>query len=245
MSVFKDAKLTLITDDGTELNADVTPEKLAAIVRSCGFTAKEVSEKRLMLFSFDEKLRNEATELFESMGFTLPSAINAFLRRSVAEQGFPFQLKAIDRYAMQWQCTVEEDAVRKVMTITAEKNHRKSERRKKLGLAPGKAYCVADIPESYFIECWKDDELERFIGSLPFDQVKDLQAIMYLGRGDYDTFNEARGDLERFGWGDKQVEVKQIAEKSPILETYLNNGLSRMRKRDWASYSIAQEDVEQ
>ena len=52
MSVFKDAKLTLITDDGTELNADVTPEKLAAIVRSCGFTAKEVSEKRLMLFSF-------------------------------------------------------------------------------------------------------------------------------------------------------------------------------------------------
>lgn len=35
MSVFKDAKLTLITDDGTELNADVTPEKLAAIVRSC------------------------------------------------------------------------------------------------------------------------------------------------------------------------------------------------------------------
>lgn len=48
----------------------------------------------------DEKLRNEATELFESMGFTLPSAINAFLRRSVAEQGFPFQLKAIDRYAM-------------------------------------------------------------------------------------------------------------------------------------------------
>lgn len=90
-----------------------------------------------------------------------------------------------------------------------------------------------------------DDELERFIGSLPFDQVKDLQAIMYLGRGDYDTFNEARGDLERFGWGNKQVEVNQIAEKSPILETYLNNGLSRMRKRDWASYSIAQEDVEQ
>ena len=145
--------------------------------------------------------RQWPTTLCASMGFTLPSAIKAFLRRSVAEQGFPFQLKAIDRYAMQWQCTVEEDAVRKVMTITAEKNHRKSERRKKLGLVPGKAYCVADIPESYFIECWKDDELERFIGSLPFDQVKDLQAIMYLGRGDYDTFNEARGDLERFGWG--------------------------------------------
>lgn len=30
MSVFKDAKLTLITDDGTELNADVTPERRRA-----------------------------------------------------------------------------------------------------------------------------------------------------------------------------------------------------------------------
>ena len=193
----------------------------------------------------DDKLRNEATELFESMGFTLPSAINAFLRRSVAEQSFPFQLKAIDRYAMQWQCTVEEDAVRKVISLTSEKNRRGSERRKKLGLAPGKAHCVADIPESYFIECWKDDELERFIGSLPFDQVKDLQAIMYLGRGDYDSFNEARGDLERLGWGKKRGEVNQIADKAPVLETYLHNGLSKMRKSDWASYSIAQEDVEQ
>lgn len=54
MSVFKDAKLTLITDDGTELNVDVTPEKLAAIVRSCGFRAKGASEKHLMLFSFDD-----------------------------------------------------------------------------------------------------------------------------------------------------------------------------------------------
>ena len=64
MSVFKDAKLTLITDDGTELNADVTPEKLAAIVRSCGFTAKEVSEKRLMLFSFDDfTIRNNILPL--------------------------------------------------------------------------------------------------------------------------------------------------------------------------------------
>ena len=64
MSVFKDAKLTLITDDGTELNADMTPEKLAAIVRSCGFTAKEVSEKRLMLFSFDDfTIRNNILPL--------------------------------------------------------------------------------------------------------------------------------------------------------------------------------------
>ena len=64
MSVFKDAKLTLITDDGTELNVDVTPEKLAAIVRSCGFTARNVSEKRLMLFSFDDfTIRNNILPL--------------------------------------------------------------------------------------------------------------------------------------------------------------------------------------
>ncbi len=64
MSVFKDAKLTLITDDGTELNVDVTPEKLAAIVRSCGFRAKDASEKHLMLFSFDDStIRNNILPL--------------------------------------------------------------------------------------------------------------------------------------------------------------------------------------
>lgn len=190
----------------------------------------------------DDELRNEATELFESMGFTLPSAINAFLRRSVAEQGFPFQLKAIDRYAMQWQCSVEEDAVRKVMAVTAEANRRESERWEKLGIAKGEAFSLADVPKSYFFECWKDDELQRFIGSLPFNQVKDLQAIMYLGRGDYDSFNEARGNLERLGWGEKRGEVNQIADKASVLETYLRNGLSKMRKSDWATPSLEQED---
>lgn len=62
--MFKDAKLTLITDDGTELNVDVTPEKLAAIVRSCGFSAKDASEKNLMLFSFDDStIRNNILPL--------------------------------------------------------------------------------------------------------------------------------------------------------------------------------------
>lgn len=54
MSVFKDAKLTLITDDGTELNVDVTPEKLAAIVRSCGFCVKDRGAERVRLYSFDD-----------------------------------------------------------------------------------------------------------------------------------------------------------------------------------------------
>lgn len=40
----------------------------------------------------DEKLRKDATELFERMGLTLPAAINAFLRQSVSEQRMPFAL---------------------------------------------------------------------------------------------------------------------------------------------------------
>lgn len=64
MSVFKDAKLTLITDDGTELNVDVTPEKLAAIVRFLRLRAKDASEKHLMLFSFDDStIRNNILPL--------------------------------------------------------------------------------------------------------------------------------------------------------------------------------------
>lgn len=54
MTTFKDAKLTLVTDDGTELHVDMTPEKLAAIVRSCGFSAKDIDSKRTMLYSFDD-----------------------------------------------------------------------------------------------------------------------------------------------------------------------------------------------
>lgn len=46
MSVFKDAKLTLITDDGTELNVDVTPEKLAEIQEPDRKTVGRVAETR-------------------------------------------------------------------------------------------------------------------------------------------------------------------------------------------------------
>lgn len=64
MSVFKDAKLTLITDDGTELNVDVTPEKLAAIVRSCGFCVKDCGTEPVMLYSFaDNTIRSNILPL--------------------------------------------------------------------------------------------------------------------------------------------------------------------------------------
>lgn len=44
----------------------------------------------------DEKLRKDATELFEKMGLTLPAAINAFLRQSVSEQRMPFMMGETD-----------------------------------------------------------------------------------------------------------------------------------------------------
>lgn len=40
----------------------------------------------------DDKVRKDATELFEKMGLTLPAAINAFLRKSVSGQRMPFML---------------------------------------------------------------------------------------------------------------------------------------------------------
>jgi len=41
----------------------------------------------------DEDLKKEATELFDSLGMSLPAAINIFLKQSVREKGLPFELK--------------------------------------------------------------------------------------------------------------------------------------------------------
>lgn len=44
----------------------------------------------------DDDVRAQAQELFESMGLTLSAAINVFLRRCIADGGFPFELRKID-----------------------------------------------------------------------------------------------------------------------------------------------------
>lgn len=44
----------------------------------------------------DDDVRAQAQDLFESMGLTLPAAINVFLRRCIADGGFPFELRKID-----------------------------------------------------------------------------------------------------------------------------------------------------
>lgn len=41
----------------------------------------------------DSNVKKEATELFNSLGLNMSTAINLFLRKSIAEGGIPFELK--------------------------------------------------------------------------------------------------------------------------------------------------------
>ena len=58
----------------------------------------------------DEDMKNQATDVFEQLGLDLPTAIRIFLRRAIAIDGMPFELKnnrsEWDRMPCSW--TVEE-----------------------------------------------------------------------------------------------------------------------------------------
>jgi len=41
----------------------------------------------------DEDMKNQASDVFEHLGLDLPTAIRIFLRRSIAVDGMPFELK--------------------------------------------------------------------------------------------------------------------------------------------------------
>ena len=45
----------------------------------------------------DDELKMRADEIAEDIGISLSSAISVFLKRFVAEQGFPFDVKAVPR----------------------------------------------------------------------------------------------------------------------------------------------------
>ena len=64
-----------------------------------------------------------------------------------------------------------------------------------------------------------------------FDAIKDAQAVMYLGRGDYDTYQMARNDLEDSGWLSPEIEINSL-DKIPLGE-YLRAGISKMKPTDW------------
>ena len=58
----------------------------------------------------DEDMKNQASDVFEHLGLDLPTAIRIFLKRSIAVDGMPFELKnnrsEWDRMPCNW--TVEE-----------------------------------------------------------------------------------------------------------------------------------------
>lgn len=53
--IVKSAKLTLVTEDGTELHPTITPVKLAAILRSCGYGVIDIDKDKYMLTEFNDK----------------------------------------------------------------------------------------------------------------------------------------------------------------------------------------------
>ena len=72
----------------------------------------------LIQLRIDEKLKTEATDIFEKLGLDLSTAIRIFLTRSVEEKGIPFTMKlSNERYKA-------ETAVRAMreMSKTAEAN---------------------------------------------------------------------------------------------------------------------------
>ena len=48
----------------------------------------------LLQIRMDEDLKNQAAELFESLGMDIPTAIRVFFKRALVEKGLPFDVKA-------------------------------------------------------------------------------------------------------------------------------------------------------
>lgn len=76
-----------------------------------------------------------------------------------------------------------------------------------------------------------DKSLENYLYNLTYDEVKSLQAIMYLGRDqDYDKnlsqqeiYNSQYEYFDKtIGWNSKELDINQMHEKLP-LGAYLIN----------------------
>lgn len=74
----------------------------------------------------DEDMKNQASDVFEHLGLDLPTAIRIFLRRSIAVDGMPFELKnnrsEWDRMPCSW--TVDELKERVRLSLDDIKNGR-------------------------------------------------------------------------------------------------------------------------
>lgn len=61
----------------------------------------------------DPQLKQEASDLFESLGINLSSAINVFLRKAVSCEGFPFAVRREQYNRKLDQAVAEADALLK------------------------------------------------------------------------------------------------------------------------------------
>lgn len=54
-----------------------------------------MSTQTVIQVRLDQKLKREATEIFDKIGIDMPTAIRMFLKRTVADQGFPFDISKL------------------------------------------------------------------------------------------------------------------------------------------------------
>lgn len=52
-----------------------------------------MAEQVLVQFRTDKSLKQEVTEIYESLGMDLPTAFRMFMKRSILERGLPFDAK--------------------------------------------------------------------------------------------------------------------------------------------------------
>jgi len=64
----------------------------------------------------DNEIKKQAEELFNDLGLNLTSAINMFIRRAIAEQGIPFEVKKISNEET-FQAMLEADRIARDSSI--------------------------------------------------------------------------------------------------------------------------------
>lgn len=71
----------------------------------------------------DTEVKKEAEELFNDLGLNLTSAINMFIRKAIAEQGIPFEVRKTVNYNSETiQAMLEADKIAHDNTIKGYNN---------------------------------------------------------------------------------------------------------------------------
>lgn len=70
----------------------------------------------------DDKTKQQAEELFNNLGLNLTSAINIYLKKAIAEQGVPFEVKKTNYNQETIQAMLEADKIAHDNTIKGYSN---------------------------------------------------------------------------------------------------------------------------